>query len=763
MSIIGKVERKAPRYKALNLMIHLVLLIGSVTMIYPFLLMISSSIKSSVDNTRLTLVPEYLHQDQSLYQKYLESRYNEESNRLGDNYAGKWLSFAEVKTPENYSNQVYQDWSAFLESNRSKYDSYDFYAAEHYGRGVYPRNQRAIRKLLKEENHGNLREFNNKYSTGVQTWEEIVIEEKDILSRNFISSSTGYLGRFQTFKLSLQDWNRLYINLDGSFVQNELIPAFNSDLAEFNRINGTSYCAWDQIILPRQCPARNDPLRDYWIHYVKDVLNIHQISLHGNSITGFRNNLRSKYADIRMLNGAWGTGFESFEQIVLPEKLPDSGAMIADLSNYIQNVATPEELEVNSIQNDFRDYLLRKYKNTDRLEEAWQVYYSSFEDVPFSAEYPSGNLFIGAAWQGFTQTIPEYLFVLNGAQQQYLDFLIRKLSLTGPDMSAINKLLGTSYLQTEDIAPSSMIPKTQPQRRVWIEFVNSNLDPKLLQIRDNEITRSLYTKYLETHYKNIEALNRDWFRDPATIEAYHFPQEQIEYGTFLEHRSSIRKEFIIRNYSMVLEQMLTDSRSLRNTLIYCLLSIILSVTVNPLAAYALSRFKPRFGYQLIMVFMLTMAFPAMVIGIPNFLMLKKLNLLNTFWALVLPAAADGYFIFLLKGFFDSLPREIYDSARIDGASEFRMFWQFTLFLSKPILAVIALGAFNAAYRNFLFAFIVCQDQSMWTLMVHIYELMQRASLSVGYAALVIAAIPTLLVFIFFQNIIIKGIVIPTEK
>lgn len=209
--------------------------------------------------------------------------------------------------------------------------------------------------------------------------------------------------------------------------------------------------------------------------------------------------------------------------------------------------------------------------------------------------------------------------------------------------------------------------------------------------------------------------------------------------------------------------MLADARSLRNTLIYVLLSIFFAVTVNPLAAYALSRFKPRFTHQVIMIFMLTMAFPAMVMGIPNFLMLKRLNLLNTFWALVLPAAADGYFIFLLKGFFDSLPREIYESASLDGAGELRMFWQFTMYLSKPILAVIALGAFNAAYRNFLFAFLVCQDQSMWTLMVHIYELMQRASLSVGYAALVIAAIPTLAVFVFFQNIIIKGIVVPMEK
>ena len=214
---------------------------------------------------------------------------------------------------------------------------------------------------------------------------------------------------------------------------------------------------------------------------------------------------------------------------------------------------------------------------------------------------------------------------------------------------------------------------------------------------------------------------------------------------------------------MVLDEMFNNGRAIVNTLWYCLLAILTALIVNPLAAYAMSRFKLRSNYRIILILMLTMAFPPMVMGIPNFLILKNLNLLNTFWALILPAAADGYFIFLLKGFFDSLPKELFESATVDGAGEFTIFTRIAMSLSKPIMAVIALGAFNAAYRNFMFAFIVCQDQSMWTLMVHIYQLSQRASSGVGYAALVIAAIPTFAVFIFFQNIIIKGIVVPTEK
>ncbi|MCK9309127.1 MAG: ABC transporter permease subunit [Candidatus Cloacimonetes bacterium] len=616
MSIIAKVGRRSPKMIALSVFIHLVLLIGAVTMIYPFLLMVSSSFKSSVDNTRLTLIPEYFHQDQALFQKYTEARYNEESGRMTENYAGNWLSFSEVRVPNAYQPALYQDWKEFIRLKRDDYGVYDFYVSEHYGRGVYPRNQRQLRKLLRKENDGDLRIFNSRYNTGAQSWEEIAVEEKEILSRNFMSSSKGYLGRFQEFKLSVQDWHRLYINLDGHFIQSGLYPEFNGDLAKLNAALGSSYQDWNQIILSETCPLVSDPLRPWWLEYVQDNLNIHHIRINPSANYAFREMLANKYDSIALLNITWNTAYLGFSQVSIPERVPDSGAIVDDLTYFVHDVAAPEDLRILNLANDWRQFLNAKHT-------------------------------------------------------------------------------GATY--------------------------------------------------------------------PQNIETMPFPILQIEYGTFLEHKTAIRREFLVRNYAMVLDQMLKDSLSLRNTLIYCFLSILLAVTINPLAAYALSRFKPRFAYQVIMLFMLTMAFPAMVIGIPNFLMLKRLNLLNTFWALVLPAAADGYFIFLLKSFFDSLPKELYESARIDGAGEFRMFWQFTLYLSKPILAVIALGAFNAAYRNFLFAFIVCQDQSMWTLMVHIYELMQRASLSVGYAALTIAAIPTLAVFVFFQNLIIKGIVIPMEK
>jgi len=141
----------------------------------------------------------------------------------------------------------------------------------------------------------------------------------------------------------------------------------------------------------------------------------------------------------------------------------------------------------------------------------------------------------------------------------------------------------------------------------------------------------------------------------------------------------------------------------------------------------------------------------------------NVSLLNTFWALILPGIANGYAIFLLKGFFDSLPQNLYESAQMEGAKELWMFRNITLPLSKPILAVIALQTFNIAYTTFMYAFIVCQDPKMWTLMVWLYDMQFDSPQYIIFAGLVVAAIPTLLVFFLTQRVIMRGIIIPVEK
>jgi len=309
-------------------------------------------------------------------------------------------------------------------------------------------------------------------------------------------------------------------------------------------------------------------------------------------------------------------------------------------------------------------------------------------------------------------------------------------------------------------------------------------------------------------------------REPQQLYDFGDIVVAVDWEDCLANSGALRREFTVRNYLDVIGFILTHGNGVRNTLIYCLLAVLTAIIVNPLAAYALSRFNLPCAWQILLFCMATMAFPGEVTMIPAFILMKRfplwplvgavvamvvvyallgrfkkrlsekarvalsllvaffaggivfnmmgvressVSLLNTFAALILPGAANGYFIFLLKGFFDSMPKELYEAADIDGAGEWTKFWTLTIGLSKPIMAVIALGAFTSAYSAFMMALIIIPDPSMWTLMVWIFQLQSQSHAAVVYASIVLAAVPTFIVFVFCQNLIIRGIVIPTEK
>lgn len=273
----------------------------------------------------------------------------------------------------------------------------------------------------------------------------------------------------------------------------------------------------------------------------------------------------------------------------------------------------------------------------------------------------------------------------------------------------------------------------------------------------------LWREYLNTKYGTIDDLSSAYGINYSNFDQIYIPQLNLDLEYIQSNSGLLRREFATNNYLMVMEYILFYGNGIYNTFIYCLASIVLALLVNPLAAYALSRYQLPGQFKILLFLIATMAFPGVVTMIPNFLLLRDLGLLNTFAALLLPTMANGYSIFLLKGFFDSLPQELFEAAEIDGASEWQKFWMITMNLSKPILAVVALGAFTAAYSNFMYAFILCQDKDMWTLTVWLYQLQQFSSQGVVYASLMIAAVPTLIIFVLCQNVIIKGIVVPTEK
>lgn len=338
--------------------------------------------------------------------------------------------------------------------------------------------------------------------------------------------------------------------------------------------------------------------------------------------------------------------------------------------------------------------------------------------------------------------------------------------------------------------PATIPGEDQPTLRAeWIEFVLEELNPSFVvangatQAEYNQLQRAVnggsafqlpdgrrwlggeerqvYARFIETvPPETLRIVGPEYELAGLSIPDV-MPRMEHDYA--VAHAGKLRWDFATRNYRHVFDELVFQGRPLFNTVVYCSLSVIVALLANPLAAYAMSRFKLPGTYRVLLILVATISFPPMVTLIPQFILLRKLDLLNTFAALVLPLVANGYMIFLLKGFFDSLPRELYESARIDGAGEMRMFFQFTMSLSKPILAVLALGTFTSAYTAFLYPLLVAPDQDMWLISVWLFQFQQRASSPAIYASVLVASIPTLIIFLFAQRTIMRGIVVPSEK
>ncbi len=333
-------------------------------------------------------------------------------------------------------------------------------------------------------------------------------------------------------------------------------------------------------------------------------------------------------------------------------------------------------------------------------------------------------------------------------------------------VASLNQILGTHYADWSEVPLPESLPEARPGqagglREVWFAFAKSlPAADRLVHSGD-----AAWQAYLRGKYGSLEALNAAYGWNLRLWEEARMPLDKAYAVTYGQHRFAFAIEPVRFNYSTILRFLLDQGNSIPVTLWLIVLSIATSLTVNPLAGYALSRFNLRMKDKILLFCLATSAFPAMVSAIPGYLLMRDLGLLNTFMALVLPGAASGMSIFILKGFFDSLPQELYEAATIDGAKEWQIFLFVTIPMVTPILAINALNAFIAAYDGWAWALIIAQDKSMWTLSVWLYQANFWWSQSpwITTAGFVVTSIPTLLVFVFCQKIIMRGIIVPSMK
>ncbi|GAA4423093.1 carbohydrate ABC transporter permease [Georgenia halophila] len=196
-----------------------------------------------------------------------------------------------------------------------------------------------------------------------------------------------------------------------------------------------------------------------------------------------------------------------------------------------------------------------------------------------------------------------------------------------------------------------------------------------------------------------------------------------------------------------------------NSLLTASATTFITLVVSSLAGYALSRMNFPGKNVSLGVIVASILIPAQIIIVPLFEQMVDFNMLDTYWAIILPQVVAAPMVFILKRFFDAIPRDLEEAAMIDGASRMRIFLQIILPLSRPILAAVAIFVFIQTWNNFLWPFIAITDPEIMTLPVGLQTVISAYGIQYAQvmAQAVLAALPLIVAFIFFQRQIIKGI------
>jgi len=217
--------------------------------------------------------------------------------------------------------------------------------------------------------------------------------------------------------------------------------------------------------------------------------------------------------------------------------------------------------------------------------------------------------------------------------------------------------------------------------------------------------------------------------------------------------------WVFDNYTRVFDAM-PFWRYLGNTVFLAALTVIGTLFSCPLVAYSLAKVPWRGRDALFLLILATIMLPPQVTMIPIYLMWNETPLMGTYWPLIIPPFLGSAFsIFLLRQFFRGIPNDLIDAARLDGASEFRIYWSIVLPLSRAALATVALFAFVGAWTDFLNPLIYLNDPEMYTLSIGLYNFFSQYCVEWGplMAACAIFSVPLIVLFIFTQRQFIEGI------
>jgi len=210
-----------------------------------------------------------------------------------------------------------------------------------------------------------------------------------------------------------------------------------------------------------------------------------------------------------------------------------------------------------------------------------------------------------------------------------------------------------------------------------------------------------------------------------------------------------------------------------NSLLLAVANMLTNVMLSAFAGYAFARLKFAGRGVLFVLVLATLMVPYQVTIIPLFVIVRHIPLfggndvlgqggigwINSYWGLIVPGAVGAFGIFMLRQFFQTLPVELEDAARIDGAGELRIFWQIMLPLAMPAIATLAIFSFQAGWNSFLWPLLITTTDDMRTIQLGLTVFVQQYSTQWGQlmAATVVATLPVIVVFSVGQRLMVRGI------
>ncbi|MFA6717406.1 MAG: hypothetical protein WCS27_18640, partial [Victivallaceae bacterium] len=319
MSIISEIGRKSWKVRLLLGSIYVIIIVGALTMVYPFLLMVAGTTKSAVDTPEAEIIPQFLTSDQALYRKDSEAFFNESLGGMQSTYHIGVSSFRTLDVPDSINHKLTDEWHYFLEGNSFPFYFYTLaYLYAPISKKTLPLVLREFKAQLYDKYSGDLGRMNRELGTDFVNWNSFYVLPESYLHRRNRPGINPFDEVFRNFKAVQPIEKRYYANPEGYFLTAYLFSQYGKDVTAYNKAHGTTYATWNEVKLTQRFPEKSNAAeRKDWKIFVRFILNLYWIKADETAKPVYQAYLKARYGTLTSLNKNYGTAYKAFSDVPL--------------------------------------------------------------------------------------------------------------------------------------------------------------------------------------------------------------------------------------------------------------------------------------------------------------------------------------------------------------------------------------------------------------------------------------------------------------